>query len=487
MRSVNLPPHAPTLMESTRAIGYSLEAAIADIIDNSIAAKATKIDIDFFPIGDAYITITDNGLGMCESELISSMQYGSRNPNEQRELSDLGRYGLGMKTASLSQCRKLTVISKQNGKRVACRWDLDHVLIEQQWSLLILDNSEIDLLPGIEKLEIYESGTIVLWNTLDKMSAGEINFVEVMGKKMDFAREHISLVFHRYLAGEVGQNKISMYLNNRNIDPIDPFLSKKSTQIMDEEHIIVRGDKITVKPYILPHVSKLSNIELKNLGGKDGLRKQQGFYIYRNKRLLIWGTWFKMMRQGDLSKLARVQVDIPNSLDDLWTLDIKKSTATPPEEVRKNLAVIISKIADGSKNTYLTRHKKEISDNIVHIWTRAKTRDNAIKYEVNREHPLIISLNNKYPNAYKEISFLLGQIECNIPLNSLYIDLTNDEKIDNDSEMSNSDIISLLKSIIISFSDPSQRYAMVQSLENTEPFIYYKSIIEDALKKGELV
>ena len=129
---------------------------------------------------------------------------------------------------------------------------------------------------------------------------------------------------------------------------------------------MIRGQQVVVRPYILPHISKLSQKELKALGGKEGLRRQQGFYIYRNRRLLVWGTWFRLMRQGDLSKLARVQVDIPNSLDDLWTLDIKKSTATPPEEVKQNLAVVIAKISEGSKRTWTYRGKKETSDDIVH-------------------------------------------------------------------------------------------------------------------------
>ena len=129
----------------------------------------------------------------------------------------------------------------------------------------------------------------------------------------------------------------------------------------------MRGKKVKIKPYILPHTSKLTQSELKELGGKEGLRKHQGFYVYRNKRLLVWGTWFRLMRQSDLSKLARIQVDIPNSLDDLWTLDIKKSTAIPPEEVKQNLAKIIEKISEGSKRTWSYRGKKEVNDKIVNV------------------------------------------------------------------------------------------------------------------------
>ena len=334
MRSVNMPPYAPTLMESTRAIGYSIEAAIADIIDNSIAAGAGRIDIDFFPIGQSYISILDNGTGMTEAELTAAMQYGSRSPLEVRDEEDLGRYGLGMKTASLSQCRILTVISKKDGAVCGCRWDLNHVNQSESWSLLVLDEHEISAMPNYEKLCAWDTGTIVIWQDLDKFAVGEKDIAEAFNRKMAIIREHLSLVFHRFLSGEPGLKKLDIRMNDLSITPQDPFLVKKSTQLMDEETIIIRGAKVKVRPYILPHTSKLTQKELKELGGKDGLRKQQGFYVYRNKRLLVWGTWFRLMRQGDLSKLARVQVDIPNSLDDLWTLDIKKSTATPPEASR---------------------------------------------------------------------------------------------------------------------------------------------------------
>lgn len=171
-------------------------------------------------------------------------------------------------------------------------------------------------------------------------------------------RQHLALVFHRYIQGEPGIKKLQISMNDVRVEPHDPFLASKSTILMDAESIKVRNREIKIVPYILPHVSKLTKQEIESLGGKDGLRKQQGFYIYRNKRLLVWGTWFRMVRKGEASKLARVQVDIPNSLDDLWTLDIKKSTAMPPEVVKKNLNVIIRKIAEASKRTWTYRGKR---------------------------------------------------------------------------------------------------------------------------------
>lgn len=485
MRYTDMPPYAPTLMESTRAIGYSIEAAIADIIDNSVTAKAGRVDIDFFPIGEAYISILDDGCGMSEERLVSAMQYGSKDPLDEREEYDLGRYGLGMKTASLSQCRILTVITKQNGVVSGAQWNLDHVKKAESWSLIILDDAEFNKYPSYDKLASLGNGTLVIWQDLDKFAIGENDIAEAFSRKMALIREHLALVFHRYLSGEQGLKKLDIRMNELSIDPHDPFLSKKSTQLMDEETIIVRGSKVKVKPYILPHVSKLTQKELKALGGKDGLRKQQGFYVYRNKRLLVWGTWFRLMRQGDLSKLARVQVDIPNSLDDLWTLDIKKSTATPPEDVKQNLAVIIEKISEGSKRTWTYRGKKETRDDVIHMWNRMVSRDGGVFYEINADYPMIEALVSEYPGIRSKLDVLLKQISMSLPLNSLYIDLTNDEKLANDSDTATQDIITLVKTIAMQQSNLADRYAIIESLKLAEPFCAYIEDIEQAKERGD--
>ncbi|SHJ73956.1 Histidine kinase-, DNA gyrase B-, and HSP90-like ATPase [Clostridium amylolyticum] len=479
MRTINLPPYAPTLMESTRAIGYSLETAIADIIDNSIAAQASKISIKFFPVGEPYISILDNGLGMTGNGLNIAMQYGSKNPNEKRDLRDLGRFGLGLKTASLSQCRTLSVISLKNGELSGRRWDVDHVLNTGEWSLIILEDYEMKQMPQFNELIENENGTLVVWQNLDRLSVGESDFVTSFGFKMDVVREHISLVFHRYLSGEQGLNKIKILINSDNLKASDPFLIKKSTQLMDDESINIKGQNVVVTPYILPHISKLTESEISDLGGKDGLRKKQGFYVYRNKRLLVWGTWFRLMRQGDLSKLARVQVDIPNSLDDLWTLDIKKSTAVPPEEVRKNLGTIIERISEGSKRTWTYRGKKETDDSKVHVWNRLKTRQLGIVYEINRDYPLVERMQNISIEVKKLLEQLLLQIEGNLPLNSLYIDLTNDEKVENESIVSEKQTIELLDQLLSGCRYDEEREEMLERLLLAEPFSDYREAIEN--------
>lgn len=479
MRSIDLPPFAPILIQSTRAIGYSLEAAVADIIDNSIAAGATNISIGFYPLEDPYIAILDNGCGMDEAEINTAMQYGSISPLEERSKQDLGRFGLGLKTASLSQCRKLTVISKVYETVVARCWDIDYVAETKQWSLIALSKDEIQALPCVDKLMIQSTGTLVLWQNLDRLKMGETNFELSLSKRMAEVRKHLALVYHRYLIGETGIKKIAMDINNEPVVPFDPFLLKKSYQAMDDEVLTVHAQKVVIRPYILPHISKLTKEEIASLGGKEGIRRQQGFYIYRNKRLLAWGTWFRLMRQGDLSKLARIQVDLPNSLDDLWTLDIKKSTAIPPSELRQSLTAIIEKIAEKSKRTWIYRGKKEVSDDAVHIWNRFRTPNGDVFYQINRQHPAIENLIRRGV-APASLEAALKQIECGLPLNQMYVDLNNDEHFSNDNTVSESTVGTMLESMLSGCS-PDEKRAMLGSLRFIEPFDAFPELLDSMI------
>lgn len=486
MKHIDLPPYAPILMESTRAIGYSLEAAIADVIDNSIAAMASEVKLCFFPVDSEYVAILDNGSGMNSEEINVAMQYGSKNPTETRESSDLGRFGLGLKTASLSQCRTLTVVSKQ-GKQIECRqWDLDYIAQTGLWSLNIFEKEEVVLLPEVDNLNKYESGTLVIWQNLDRMKVGEDNFEQAMGRKMDDVRKHLALVYHRYLSGETGLKKLCIYFNEDKIKQVDPFLENKSVQAMDDETLTIHGNKVIVRPYILPHISKLTLDEVEMLGGKDGIRKQQGYYVYRNKRLLVWGTWFRMMRQGELSKLVRIRVDIPNALDDLWTLDIKKSSAVPPTEVRKNLSAVVEKMAERSKRTWTCRGKKEVDDSISHVWNRLKTGNGGYIYEINQDYTLISEMIVNYPTIRKDLLLLLRQIETGLPLNSLYVDLVNDVILHNDSPVEEKVVLQMVKGILENL-DQSGYAEMIERLKLSEPFCYYIESIDRAWERGEFI
>ena len=179
-----------------------------------------------------------------------------------------------------------------------------------------------------------------------------------------------------------------------------------------------------MQPYILPHISKLNQDDLDKVGGKENLKNEQGFYIYRQKRLIIWGTWFRLERKDELSKLARVMVDIPNSLDNMWSIDIKKSTAILPDIIKKNMFNVVYESVLSSEAVHSYRGRKEKKqDDIDYVWERQKLRD-GYTYTINREIPQIKlleeTLNN---NQVKMLDSIIKLLEENFPTSAVYYDV----------------------------------------------------------------
>lgn len=404
-------------------MGYSFEAAIADIIDNSVSASATTVDIRFPPLGEPYIAILDDGTGMLPDALTAAMRHGSQNPILKRTDEDLGRFGLGLKTASLSQCRRMTVVSLRDNYVSARCWDLDHIAVRKDWMLLQLSKAEIQRLPLVEQLFTRGHGTIVLWQNFDRLSAGEFSIRQAIDNRMDDLREHLALVFHRFIMPPSGQTALTISINNLPLRGIDPFLTRnKATQFLPPQAFPLAGEIVQVQAFILPHISRLSSAELELAGGEDGLRRNQGFYVYRNRRLICWGSWFRLVRQEELSKLARVQVDISNRLDHLWKLDVKKSTTSPPEALREGLKQIIGRITEGSRNVFVFKGKKASDKRIVHAWDRTIVRE-GVSYEINREHPLISALlDSATMVSLPLIEQVLLLLERSLPLDAIYLD-----------------------------------------------------------------
>jgi len=485
---INCPPYAPVLMESTRAIGYSIESAVADVIDNSIAANASEIKIKYSPYGIPYIAILDNGKGMSASEITEAMRYGSCNPLQTRSENDLGRYGLGMKTASLSQCRCMSVVSKIGDSIEGRRWDLDYIAETEQWSLEILTQEEIAALPDISYLLAYNNGTMIVWQNLDKIKLGSLTLEQSLETKMGSVKKHLELVFHRYLSGD-GGSKVDMNINGVALVPFDPFFVSKSTVVMDDEKIEVPGRKgrVVIRPYVLPHPSNMTKVELEKYGGKDGMRALQGFYIYRNRRLLTWGTWFNLIRKDEFTKLARVRVDIPNSLDDLWTLDVKKSTAYPPEIVKTRLKQLVGSMSNGSKRTWTFRQRKETTTNIIHVWEKVETRD-GVRYTVNMEHPLLKTINERLGSEDSTIlRRYLETVQNSLPFNNLHYDLHSDVKIVQDSSDEERNRVLYMAKLMIREAIKEGHLEMtMQSFSTVEPFMNYINDIENVCQEVKI-
>jgi len=412
-------PFAPSLIESMRSLGYSFPSAIADLLDNSISAKARNIDIISTPDIEPSLIILDDGNGMTEHELCEAMRYGSSNPLETRREDDLGRFGLGMKAASLSQCRKLIVVSKKEGKISAYSWDLDYVIDSESWMLMGFTEEEMLQFPHIEQLLDKEHGTYIYLSEFDRIKEGTGNLSETFNKCLDDMINHLALVFHRFI-----DEGLVIRVNQLELEARDPFLSyHRATQRKRESSFRINNEKITLKPFILPHLSKLSQDDLDKVGGKDRLRSEQGFYVYRNKRLIIWGTWFRLERKDELNKLARVMVDIPNSLDYMWSIDIKKSAATLPDIIKKNMynAVYESVLCSEAVHTYRGRKEKKDKD-IEYVWERVKVRD-GYEYQINRKIPQLELLQSTLDESQlRLLSSVLNTIEAAFPVSALYVD-----------------------------------------------------------------
>ena len=421
-------PFAPILVESTRSVGYSFESALSDIIDNSIGKESKEIYVMYDSNDPKYVAVIDDGCGMDLDELKMAMRYGSKSSNEVRDKNDLGRFGLGLKMASMSQCRCLTVVSKKDGNVSAAQWDLDRIIETGNWTLKLFDAEETSKLLFYEYLNQKDHGTLVIWQNFDRMLNGAADTRKVFDEKMDIARQHVSLVFHRFTNSDNPNSRIKIYFNNDRIEPIDPFLSNHpATQPMVEQTLKINNEEIKVKPYILPYISKLSAKDKKQLGDINDLRQNQGFYIYRNKRLIIWGTWFRLIKQSELNKLARVRVDIPNTLDSIWEIDIKKSTASLPDVIKKNLVSIVESAVGSSERVYRYRGRKINGDELNHIWNVFDNRG-TFQYKINTDLPIFKQVESFLDeNGQRYLNSLIKSIEDAFPYGDVYYRVAKNE------------------------------------------------------------
>jgi len=392
-----LPPNPVFLINSMRRIGYTLETALADIIDNSISAKAERISIQYrWNNGNPWIAILDDGCGMSGDKLMEAMRFGS---DSIRSSDDLGRFGLGLKTASLSQCRKLTVVSKQDGKLSALEWDVDTLSESDNCGWLVSAPFVDDLRAAtpfaglLEKLDGQNSGTLVIWRKIDSWCEdGEQRFSDrQFNKAMSVARDHVRLVFHRFISPDnENQMPVAIDFNNSVLGELDPFGSSYAACLpLTGDTIRYKGEKINVRPYLLPHHSKIPRHDyenLGNLGGEDGYLQNQGFYIYRAKRLISKGGWFRMFPRTEWTKLVRIRVDFPNTLDSFLQLDVKKSQVTPPKSILDKLKPFATSASEKAKRV-VERKSAVVSGEIVPIWER-KTGDARVSYTINENHPL---------------------------------------------------------------------------------------------------
>lgn len=425
----NAPPRAVALLESMRGLGYTTGSALADIVDNSISAGASQVDIQFTWAGNrSWISVLDDGLGMTDSELESAMRLGDKNPLSTRSASDLGRFGMGLKTASLSQCRRLTVASSKDSTKSCLRWDLDALADAPDAGWLLFEGpaeGSESLLAGLAE---NKSGTFVLWEKLDRIVTNGFT-LDDFNLLIDRVEAHLTMVFHRLLEGSAPDFVLN--LNGRAVRPWDPFLTGHPAKAWASPvaRTNTPAGEISVECHVLPYKDRLTTKEFELAAGPAGWNAQQGFYVYRNKRLLVAGGWLglgtgKGWTREESLRLARIRLDIPNTADADWKIDIRKSTARPPVSLRPWLTRLAEDTRDRARKVFVHRGSPGTLPGdkpIGQAWRSEHLKD-GVRYRIDLDHPAIASVLDRSGELLPAIKAMLSVIEATVPVQRIWLD-----------------------------------------------------------------
>lgn len=360
-------PSAKRLIRSLRDMGYEFAAAVADLVDNSIEARANTVRIHATWAGEStHVLIADNGDGMTAEQLREALRFGSERDYLDE---DLGKFGLGLKTASLSQCLRVTVASRHNVNRAdinAYCWDVAHIEATNRWEILPVRTAD---LPEKARQHLKETtGTVVVWERLDRILGykrpdGEVARKQFMAMCREL-EEHAAMVFHRFLSGEVRGKRLAIYLNDNKVMPWDPFArSEEATKKLQALTFPVDGvagkGNIIVEPFVLPHQSKFSSIDAFNrASGPKKWNPQQGFYIYRADRLVQSGGWSGLRAIDEHRKLSRIAISFNPKLDEEFKINVPKMRVALPASVRDDVAKAIGPAVKLAEEAYRKSERK---------------------------------------------------------------------------------------------------------------------------------
>ncbi len=491
IREVDATPYAASLIEGHRDFGYSLETALADIVDNSVTAGASVVKLNADTLADKpWIALADDGTGMTERELVEAMRLGSKNPTDTRDAKDLGRFGLGLKSASFSQCRRLTVLTRRSGQTSCARWDLDRVAKRNDWSLELIDNSEI--VTGYDLLS--DNGTVVIWEKLDRLGGGytqdRVKRIQHINAELSRAERHLRLVFHRFLEG--AEPHLNLLINGRALKPLDPLgASYASGQWDPLEEIVLSRGTINIRCRTLPHHKMISKQEWEELGGPEGHLKSQGLYVYRENRLIISGGWLGLARQTELTKLCRIAIDIPNTMDSEWKIDVKKASAQLPPVVRERLKKVVERFVGTSKRTYRRRGHKLVDHTRFPIWSRLQ-KDSLIIFQPNLEHPVFRKYANQLPDGLREgFERCLRIVGAGLPIDALHAELFGNAESVTAAETSASDLEAVIHSLADTLVENGVSKTYLSETLQSIPFLKTKwdaaaPILEEFIRKHAL-
>ena len=355
-------PAAGRTVHSLRDIGYELPQAIADLVDNSIEAKATEVRVDLvFEGAESWVRIADNGIGMDTDTITESLRIGSIRDYAD---DDLGKFGFGLKTASISQCRRLVVGSRIAPKRARVEarvFDLDHIERTNKWEILVLDPDERP--EALTEPLQHTTGTVVLWQGLDRV----LTYKDPEGhwarrkllEQTEVVAQHLGMVFHRFLSGKVrGRRKVRIFVNDAIVEPWDPFcLDEPGTDVLESSYyqVVSEGSQgiVALHPYVLPGQSEFTDANAWNrASGPNRWNNQQGLYIYRSDRLIQWGGWNRLRTNDEHTKLARVSLDFSPELDAAFGINISKAIVKLPVELRDEIQPVIRQVCSAAQARY---------------------------------------------------------------------------------------------------------------------------------------
>ncbi|MET7289078.1 ATP-binding protein [Streptomyces sp. NPDC005573] len=421
-------PEPAGMVASLSSLGYSLPAAVADLVDNSISVEAKNIDVEFTWAGaDSWIAVVDDGWGMTAEELVTAMTVAARGPATARSSTDLGRFGVGLKSASFSQARQLTVATTKDGKWHTRTWDLDVVEGSGQWRLLHgADDDTMDVLGRLRGSS--DHGTIVLWRRLNGYRTDSASLDDEGAQKQFYAEatrteSHLGMVFARFLSGTRRRN---LQVRGTLVEPWDPFMSNHpSVQRLPSEELPLNGSFVKVEAFVLPSAQRLTPEEYDRAAGPEGWLDQQGFYVYRRNRLILAGDWLgqRGMRREEKYNLARIAIDIPTGTDAEWGVDVRKSSVVPPVSLRSHL----NRHARSARTTAaeVLKRRGQIAarthgDPLAYAWL-VRRPDDRVVCKINRSHPLVQAALRPGGNSAADVRALLLLLEETIPVTALRV------------------------------------------------------------------
>lgn len=480
------------MMEALRGLGYSTAAALADVIDNSISAGASEVCLRFDWEGyDSRISILDDGRGMSDPELEAAMTLGTINPLDDRAPTDLGRFGLGLKTASFSQCRSLTVASRREGQAIVClRWDLDAIASDPEGGWRLLEGPAPGSERFLEPLAALRSGTLVLWECMDRVVTTGSNFDHFADLAIN-VESRLAMIFHRLLEGS--RPDLRLLVNDRPVTPWDPFMTGHPAKPWESPvaRISTPSGFVEAQCHVLPHRDRLSDDDFSKSGGPEGWTSQQGFYVYRNKRLLLAGGWLglgkgRAWNREESHRLARIRVDIPNSADADWKIDVRKSTARPPVYVRSWLTGLAENTREKARKVFAFRGSPMPGPGgapIEQAW-RVEHLRGGVRYRIDEGHPAVAAVIDACGDRKDLVRAMLRVVEETVPVQRIWLDTAENKDtprtgFSGEPETAPDGVRTVLLTL---FRDMVGRRGMtpeaaVRALSSTEPFQNYPKLV----------